>query len=56
MAAFGSDPENAERIFQWEGPLNYADGTEFLAEGVFAEPLEIWYMPQLLEGMTGASE
>jgi simple sugar transport system substrate-binding protein len=56
MAAFGSDPENAERIFLWEGPLNYSDGSEFLAEGVFAEPLEIWYMPQLLEGMTGASE
>ena len=56
LAAFGSDPENAERNFMWQGPLNYADGTEFLAEGDFAEPLEIWFMPQLVEGMTGASE
>jgi simple sugar transport system substrate-binding protein len=56
LAAFGTDEANAEKIMLWEGPLNYADGTEFLAEGVFAEPLEIWYLPQLLEGMTGASE
>ena len=56
LAAFGTDEANADKIMLWEGPLNYADGTEFLAEGVFAEPLEIWYLPQLLEGMTGASE
>jgi simple sugar transport system substrate-binding protein len=55
MAAFGSDPENAERMFLWQGPLNYQDGTEFLPEGEFAEPLDIWYMPQLIEGMIGAS-
>ena len=56
MAAFGSDPENAERIFLWEGPLNYQDGTALAAEGEFVEPLDIWFLPQLLEGMNGASE
>lgn len=39
----------------WKGPLNYQDGTVFLADGVEATPQEIWYMPQLLEGMTGDS-
>ena len=39
----------------WAGPLNYQDGTEFLAEGEVATPEEIWYLEQLLEGMIGAS-
>ncbi|MGI6379764.1 MAG: hypothetical protein ACOX2R_03115 [Anaerolineae bacterium] len=33
----------------WAGPLNYQDGTEFLAEGEVATPEEIWYLEQLLE-------
>jgi simple sugar transport system substrate-binding protein len=40
----------------WVGPMNYQDGTVFLAEGAEATDLQIWYMPQLLEGMEGASE
>ena len=39
----------------WTGPLNYQDGSEFLADGVEATPQQIWYLPQLLEGMTGDS-
>lgn len=56
MSAFGSDPENEGRIFLWEGPLNYQDGTELAPEGEFVDPLHIWFLPQLLEGMVGASE
>jgi simple sugar transport system substrate-binding protein len=56
MSAFGSDPANEGRIFLWEGPLNYQDGTELAPEGEFVELLDIWYLPQLLEGMVGASE
>lgn len=37
------------------GPLNYQDGTEFLAPGEEATPDQIWHLPQLLEGMEGAS-
>ena len=37
------------------GPLNFQDGTEFLADGVAATDLQIWYLPQLLEGMEGQS-
>jgi simple sugar transport system substrate-binding protein len=37
------------------GPLNYQDGSAFLAEGETATDQQIWYTPQLLEGTTGAS-
>ncbi|MGI9586340.1 MAG: BMP family lipoprotein [Acidimicrobiia bacterium] len=37
------------------GPLNYQDGSEFLADGAEATDVELWYMEQLLEGMEGAS-
>jgi simple sugar transport system substrate-binding protein len=40
----------------YTGPLNYQDGTPFLAEGEVATDEQIWYMPQLLEGMTGESK
>ncbi len=37
------------------GPLNYQDGTEFLADGQEATDVDIWYAEQLLEGIEGAS-
>ena len=40
----------------WQGPLNYQDGTEWVAEGATATPEQIWYTKQLLEGIDGASE
>lgn len=39
----------------WVGPLNLQDGTEYLAEGEVATDEQIWYLPQLLEGMVGDS-
>jgi simple sugar transport system substrate-binding protein len=42
-------------IQPYTGPLNYQDGTPYLADGEVATEEQIWYMPQLLEGMTGAS-
>ncbi len=39
----------------WTGPMNYQDGTTFLAAGETATDQKIWYMPQLLEGMVGDS-
>ena len=38
------------------GPLNFQDGTEYLSDGQTASDSEIWYTPQLLEGMTGDSQ
>ncbi len=39
----------------WTGPINLQDGTEYLADGVVGTDLQIWYLPQLLEGMGGDS-
>jgi simple sugar transport system substrate-binding protein len=38
------------------GPLNLQDGSVYLAGGEVASDLQIWYLPQLLEGMEGPSE
>ncbi len=40
----------------WEGPLVYQDGTEWVAAGQTATPVQIWYTKQLLRGIDGASE
>ena len=56
IEAFQTDPMHAGEIFLWEGPLNLQDGTPLAAEGETVSLLDIWFIPQLLEGMTGASE
>ena len=40
----------------FRGPLNYQDGSVMLAPGETASDTQIWYQPQLLAGMTGASK
>jgi simple sugar transport system substrate-binding protein len=39
----------------WTGPLNLQDGTPYLADGEVASDQQVWYLPQLLEGMEGQS-
>jgi len=39
----------------WVGPLNYQDGSVFLKKGEKQTDQQIWYLPQLLEGMEGQS-
>lgn len=39
----------------WKGPLNLQDGTAYLKDGVAATDQQIWYLPQLLQGMEGQS-
>jgi simple sugar transport system substrate-binding protein len=39
----------------WTGPINLQDKTVYLADGVVATDQQIWYLPQLLEGMEGQS-
>ncbi len=39
----------------WKGPLNFQDGTAFLKDGEIATQQQIWYLPQLLQGMEGQS-
>lgn len=40
----------------YTGPLNYQDGTPYLKAGETATDEQIWYLTQLLEGITGASK
>lgn len=39
----------------YTGPLNFQDGTVFLAESQTATVKDVWYTPQLLEGIDGQS-
>jgi simple sugar transport system substrate-binding protein len=43
------------RVKLFVGPLNLQDGTQYLADGQEATDDQIWYLPQLLQGMEGAS-
>ena len=47
--------ELATGLNLWKGPLNLQDETQYLAEGETASDSQIWYLPQLLEGMVGLS-
>src|SRR3990170_2283615 len=39
----------------WTGPINLQDGTAYLADGEVGTDQQVWYLPQLLEGMEGQS-
>ena len=56
LAEYMSAQEMVDSIYLWQGPLNLQDGTELAAEGDAVPLLDIWFVPQLLEGMIGASE
>jgi len=55
--------ENLDKFIQeltdglnlWTGPINLQDGTPYLKDGEVATDLQIWYLPQLLEGIEGQS-
>jgi simple sugar transport system substrate-binding protein len=39
----------------WTGPINLQDNTVYLKDGEVATDQQVWYLPQLLEGMEGQS-
>lgn len=43
-------------IVLWKGPLQLQDGSVYLNAGQVATDLQVWYMPQLLQGMEGPSK
>jgi simple sugar transport system substrate-binding protein len=47
--------ELAKGLNLWTGALNLQDGSVYLKKGEKATEQQIWYLPQLLEGMTGQS-
>jgi simple sugar transport system substrate-binding protein len=42
-------------IVLFKGPLNWQDGSTYLTDGQTADDTQIWYSPQLLQGIEGAS-
>ena len=46
----------AGTINLYKGPIKFQDGTVYLKDGETATDKQIWYLPQLLEGMTGPSK
>jgi simple sugar transport system substrate-binding protein len=55
MKAFIEDLGSG-KVQLFKGPLKYQDGTVFLKNGEVATDKQIWYMSQLLQGMTGVSK
>ena len=43
------------KVNLFKGPLYYQDGSLFLKDGEIASDQQIWYMKQLLKGMSGQS-
>jgi simple sugar transport system substrate-binding protein len=62
LAEYATNPMTPKNEFGigslalWEGPLNLQDGSELAPPGQVVDPLDVWYLPQLLEGMIGASQ
>ncbi|MFN8449323.1 MAG: BMP family ABC transporter substrate-binding protein [Anaerolineae bacterium] len=56
LASYATNPFVPESFALWAGPLNLQDGTALAAAGEIVQPLDVWYLGQLLEGMTGASQ
>ncbi|MDX1663604.1 MAG: BMP family ABC transporter substrate-binding protein [Candidatus Promineifilaceae bacterium] len=46
----------SDEIVVWEGPIVLQSGEVYVPEGEAASPQEIWYLPELVEGVEGASE
>ena len=47
--------ELAKGLNLWKGPLSLQDGAVYLGKGETATDQQIWYLPQLLQGMVGQS-
>ena len=39
----------------WKGPINLQDGSAYLKDGEVGTDQQVWYLPQLLQGMEGQS-
>jgi basic membrane lipoprotein Med (substrate-binding protein (PBP1-ABC) superfamily) len=46
----------SEEVNVWSGPIFLQDGSEYVVDGSTATDQQIWYLPQLLQGMLGPSE
>ncbi|MEP7294320.1 MAG: BMP family ABC transporter substrate-binding protein [Chloroflexota bacterium] len=55
LGGYSTNPLVPASFALWNGPLNLQDGTQLAADGQIVPLLDVWYLTQLLEGMTGAS-
>jgi simple sugar transport system substrate-binding protein len=58
LAAYATNPFVPPSFALWaglDGALKLQDGTILAAEGELVDPLDVWYLGQLLQGMIGAS-
>jgi simple sugar transport system substrate-binding protein len=51
IASLASEDANV-----WTGPIFLQDGSEYVPAGSIASDEQVWYLPQLILGMTGPSE
>lgn len=56
LASYATNPLVPTSFALWHGPLYLQDGTELAGENEWVDVLDVWYLPQLLQGMVGASE
>ena len=56
LAEYDTNPFVPDSFALWSGPLALQDGTELAAAGQLVDILDVWYLPQILDGMVGASE
>ena len=56
LTEYATNPFVPQSFALWQGPLSLQDGTELASAGQLVDVLDVWYLPQLLEGMVGASE
>jgi simple sugar transport system substrate-binding protein len=55
LSAYATNPFVPNSIALWQGPLAKQDGAVLAEDGQLVDPLDIWYLDQLLLGMVGAS-
>lgn len=55
LAAYATNPFVPDSFALWQGPLSLQDGTVLAEEGQLVDILDVWYLPQLLDGIVGAS-
>ena len=55
MAEYTANPFVPVSFPLWQGPLRLQDGTLLAAEAELVNVLDVWYLPQLLDGMDGES-
>lgn len=55
LADYATNPFVPDSFALWQGPLSLQDGTVLAEEGQLVDILDVWYLPQLLDGIVGAS-